>query len=82
MSEEDIDAHDVVKMALFDHIEAYPYLYALDCAEISSVLMTMISNYCLITNIKPLEFKNQMQQIVLQYRDLYEQYREREKRRQ
>lgn len=61
-------------MHFFDHVESYPYLYALDGGEVASVLVTVITNLCLIGGIKPLEFRNQMQSIVLQYNDLYEEF--------
>lgn len=66
--------NEEIKMDLFEHIDAFPHLYRLDGGEIASVLMTIISNLCLITDIKPHEFRNQMQTIVLQYRDLYEDF--------
>lgn len=65
---------EALENGLYDLIRNYCMAYQFDPQDVASVLITIIAHYGLVNKIKPEKFRQEMQSIVLQYRDLYEGY--------
>lgn len=68
---------EALENGLYDLIRNYCMAYQFDPQDVASVLITIIAHYALVNEIKPEKFRSEMQSIVLQYRDLYEGFKDR-----